>query len=502
VVVLPILTHSWDTSFSILTQLAFIVFHLTNAYFASRIVRSHNELKHDVFASTFVVMNLICVMIRTVGTYGIWQHKAPLTPSIYFFLAIITIGVMGMLWMLVPRIILLPSQAALEDINRQLAQQVQERDQALVQLQEEKQEKEKVQNDLLHAQKMEAVGRLTGGIAHDFNNLLMAIRGSLEMIKLNPQSERLPRWTGVGIEAVERAAHLTARLLTFSRSQRLQLVEVKILAVMENFKTLVTRTLGPEIKITINANDDVVTLTDPVQLEMALINLAINARDAMPQGGSLTITTYLEDDRINIDVTDTGTGIPEDVIPRVFEPFFTTKEIGKGTGLGLSMVHGLVNQSKGDVFIKKTSSKGTTITLSLPVVVALTPPCSRQDEQTPLLLCAPRQILLVDDDENVRSTIKEILEIFGHKVIAVEDGPHALVKLKEYKPDLLLVDFAMPLMNGSQVAQAAKTIHSDLNIAFITGYSESAALEGEIVLKKPFMMKDVDQLIRSIFNCG
>ena len=376
---------------------------------------------------------------------------------------------------------------------------------------------------LRQAQKMEAVGQLTGGIAHDFNNLLAGIGGSLELIERRLAEGRvagLERFIAGAQGSARRAAALTQRLLAFSRRQTLDPKPVDANRLIHGIEELIRRTIGPAITLeVVGAGGLWTTRVDPAQLESALLNLVINARDAMPDGGRITIETAnkLLDARagperdlapgqyISICVTDTGTGIPGDVLERIFDPFFTTKPIGKGTGLGLSMVHGFVRQSGGQVRVYSETgegegaARGTTMCLYLPRYLGAV-----DDETGGNAAMIPvegggRTVLVVDDEPMVRMLIVEVLEEAGYRAIEAGDGPGGL-RLIEQEPqvDLLITDVGLPGgMNGRQVADAARLTRPGLKVLFVTGYAENAAVgngmlePGMAILTKPFVMTEL-----------
>ncbi|WP_295639054.1 ATP-binding protein [Novosphingobium sp.] len=380
---------------------------------------------------------------------------------------------------------------------------------------------------LRQAQKMEAVGQLTGGIAHDFNNLLAGISGSLELIErrlIGGRSDGLERFI-VGAQAsAKRATALTQRLLAFSRRQTLDPKPVDANRLIHGIEDLMRRTIGPAITLeVVGAGGLWTTRVDPAQLESALINLAINARDAMPEGGRITIETANKwlDARaaperdlapgqyISICVTDTGTGIPKDVIDRIFDPFFTTKPIGKGTGLGLSMVHGFVRQSGGQVRVysetgegegpQVNSPRGTTMCLYLPRYVGAAVVEVSAPGPVVAVQGSGRTVLVIDDEPMVRMLIVEVLEEAGFRSLEAEDGPSGL-KLLDQEPgiDLLVTDVGLPGgMNGRQVADAARQSRPDLKVLFVTGYAENAAVgnglldPGMEIITKPFGMTEL-----------
>jgi PAS domain S-box-containing protein len=359
---------------------------------------------------------------------------------------------------------------------------------------------------LRQADKMQALGTLAGGVAHDFNNLLMAVLGSLDLASRRaPDDPRLTRLLQNATYAAERGASLTQRLLSFSRQRDLRLQAVDVNQVITGMSDLLTRTLGGVVRIERHLHDGLwMAMVDPDQLELAILNLCINARDAMAENGVLTLSTRneaVDEGRITelsggeyvvISVTDTGSGIPPEVLARVLEPFFTTKEVGKGTGLGLPMVYGLAQQSGGTVTIQSTVGTGTTVDLYLSRAAA-----EREDgphEEQAIAPDAPKvRILLVDDDAEVRTVTAAYLTEMGHRVVEAADGSSALDILKtDDQLDLLIADFAMPGMTGTDLADRARKIRSDLGILLVTGYADPKRLpEGYLMLHKPFSRPDL-----------
>lgn len=359
------------------------------------------------------------------------------------------------------------------------------------------------------SQKLEAVGQLTGGIAHDFNNLLQAVQGCLDLIEARPHDgERVRRLAEHGLAATERGTRLTTQLLAFSRAQKLEMRATDVRALIAGMADLLQRSIGPQITIRFNfADSDFTALCDPTQLEMALLNLAINARDVMPDGGELIIsasvrTIYSDIElapgpHLEIRVTDTGAGMSADVAARAFDPFFSTKGVGKGTGLGLSQVYGMARQAGGTARIVASGPRGTSIALLLKMAdpiadlapgIALVPQISSDASR--------RSILVIDDDADVRRFLQDSLETMGFQVTFAEDGEQGLAVLGELQPDLLLLDFAMPGMNGAEVAQRARAICPALPIVFATGFADTAAIEAVIgapanILKKPFRVAEL-----------
>ncbi|MEA2791050.1 MAG: hypothetical protein QOG73_3456, partial [Acetobacteraceae bacterium] len=376
-------------------------------------------------------------------------------------------------------------------------------------------ERERAEDALRQAQKMEAVGQLTGGLAHDFNNLLTGISGSLELLRNRVDQGRLQeatRYITLAQNAASRAAALTHRLLAFSRRQALDPVPTNANRLIGDMEDLINRTAGPAINCESVLSEDLwATQCDPNQLENALLNLAINARDAMPDGGKLTMATenVLVDDWlarqhdikpgafIVIRVTDTGIGMPPEVSARAFDPFFTTKPLGLGTGLGLSMIYGFVRQSGGQAVIESVPGKGTTVRLYLPRHTA----DELQDnvvfvDGTPYAGQAGGNVLLVDDDRAVRMLVSEVLEDDGYTILQADDGPSGLRILdSKVRIDLLITDVGLPGgLNGRQVADAARARRPGLKVLFITGYAGNAVVgggrlePGMQIMTKPFDM--------------
>ena len=395
--------------------------------------------------------------------------------------------------------------AALRALNETLEQRVAERTAELMQ----------TEAALRQSQKMEAVGQLTGGLAHDFNNLLAGISGALELMQSRIGQGRfddLERYMGVAQGAARRAAALTHRLLAFSRRQTLTPKPTDVNGLIGGMEELIRRTIGPEIALErVGAADLWPALIDPGQLENALLNLCINARDAMPNGGRITIETansrldraaaaahdIPEGEYLAVCVTDTGTGMPPEVVARVFEPFFTTKPMGQGTGLGLSMIHGFARQSGGQVRIRSEPGRGTAVCLYMPRHHGE----ADGDDGAPVPAEAARAeqgetVLIVDDEPSVRMLVTEVLEDLGYTAIEAADGVAGLAVLQsDMRIDLLVTDVGLPGgMNGRQMADAARVGRPDLKVLFITGYAETAILghghldPGMEVLTKPFPM--------------
>jgi signal transduction histidine kinase len=373
---------------------------------------------------------------------------------------------------------------------------------------------------LWHTQKLEAIGKLTGGIAHDFNNLLTIVTGNLELLETALAGERQisldrpRRLIHSALRAVEHGAHLTQQLLTFARQGMLHEQTVDLNAAIGGMTDFLRRTLGDVVSLEfVPAAGLWLSRIDPVQLEAAILNLAINARDAMPEGGNLRIkasNTVVDDDEagadlaagcyVRVDVADTGVGMEEDIAKRAFEPFFTTKGVGKGSGLGLSQVYGFVNQSGGAVRIHSTPGTGTIVELYLPRSIAtaawgpsVNPVGHPRGEET---------ILVVEDDEQVRDVAVEMIEELGYRVVTATDGPEALARLKTGEPiDMLFSDVLMPGgMSGVALATQARKLHRGLGVLLTSGYAadERADLRmsGFPLIEKPYRHDKLAQMLR------
>ncbi len=362
------------------------------------------------------------------------------------------------------------------------------------------------------AQKMEAIGQLTGGIAHDFNNLLGVISGNIELIeaKLADRPELRPR-LAVALKAVDRGASLTQQLLAFSRRQQIEVRSLDIREQIEGMTTLLHRTLGPAIEITTELPRDLwLGRSDSTQLQSALLNLAINARDAMPTGGTLTIaaaniaigggrkapSSTLAGDYVRITVSDTGTGMSEDVRARAFEPFFTTKEIGKGSGLGLSMIYGFMQQSGGHVEIESAPGKGTSVALYVRRETAETAAAVDGRPAAPIVATRAARILVVEDNEGLRDVAIATATSAGHVAIGAGNSAEALALLAKEPIDVLFTDIALPgNIDGFALARAALAQRPDLKVLFTSGYPLAERLGADKaehrILRKPYRVGDL-----------
>ncbi|HLO20445.1 MAG TPA: response regulator, partial [Sphingomicrobium sp.] len=377
-------------------------------------------------------------------------------------------------------------------------------------------ERERAEARLIQAQKMEAIGQLTGGIAHDFNNLLSVVVGSLDLVLRRCDDEAVLRLARNALKAAERGANLTGQLLAFSRRQRLSPAAIDINDVIAGMREMIARSIGPHMQIETDLDPEAWrVLADATQLEVMLLNLAINSRDAMPEGGKIIVRTRNvrtapaslaseldAGEYICVSVKDDGPGMPANVLAHAFEPFFTTKARGKGTGLGLAQLYGFAKQSKGAARIESEMGKGTTVSIYLPRTREdVAEDALARDEG---LLGGRARILLVDDDDEVRMVTSDMIGELGYTVVAVATGEAALAKLRGEKFDLLITDVVMPGMNGVELVRRVRNEDRRLPVLFSSGYADvemfGEELSDETVLKKPFRMSDVVDRIETALD--
>jgi PAS domain S-box-containing protein len=378
---------------------------------------------------------------------------------------------------------------------------------------------ELAQAALFQAQKLETIGQLTGGVAHDFNNVLTAIGGNLDLIRVGSADARLNRLAGSALASVERGAALTAQLLAYARKQRLVPKPVNLNIVIRGMVEMLERTLGGTFDLRVDLAPNLwAALVDPTQMELALLNLVINARDAMPAGGLIQIATrnarpstadrpadLAPGDYVLLAVSDTGTGMSPAVIARAFEPFFTTKAPGKGSGLGLSQLHGMAHQSGGTVTLRSRTGEGTEVAIYLPRTAEATiaPPIVQSVEESPPQPGAT--ILIVDDQDEVRTVLTAQLESLGHKVLAASEGRSALDLLArgDETIDLMIVDYAMPGISGFDLARAVEAERPGLGVIMVTGYADTeltGRLDGMALLRKPYRLAELARHVNAALN--
>ncbi|MES3000469.1 MAG: response regulator [Pseudomonadota bacterium] len=398
-------------------------------------------------------------------------------------------------------------QVEVQQLNSELERRIEGRTRELSEannrLMKEISERERAQAALTQSQKMEAIGRLTGGIAHDFNNLLHVVNMNLELISLYAKEEKVKPVVDRAKSASRRGAKLTNQLLSFARNQSLIPKLTHVNRLLMGMKDLVEISAGAAVAVEFELSGaDAAVVVDPSQLEMAVLNLAVNSRDAMGEGGILTIATGVKrnfdadgelprGDYVVVSVNDTGPGIPPQLLSKVFDPFFTTKPLGSGTGLGLSQVYGFARQSGGLAFIRSEIDKGTTVEMVFPVARDEVEDLSLPLAALPLPRGAKAQrILVVEDDADVRRVIVECLGLIGYSVAEAANGTEGLAAMEQSRPDVLIVDYAMPDMTGAEVISKARERGYDMPVILATGYADMAAVERlagkPAILRKPF----------------
>jgi signal transduction histidine kinase len=411
-------------------------------------------------------------------------------------------------------------RGAAEELERRVAERTADLELANSKLRDEIAGRERAQAALLQAQKIEALGQLVGGVAHDFNNLLMAVIGNLDLLSRRlGEDARLRGLLNGAIEGARRGATLTQRLLAFARKQELKAQATDVRSLVEDMMGLIESSVGPMVRVEFEAKGHVSAVNvDPNQLEMALLNLAVNARDAMTSGGGLNISLAVEDidderqlgvkpGRYGVlSVEDTGVGMDAETLAKAVEPFFSTKAVGKGTGLGLSMVFGLAQQSGGALRLESAPSQGTTVRLWLPIAQEAALVTSEATSDSVTHSSAPAKILFVDDDLLIASSTVALLEDLGHEVTEVHSAEAALRLLDEGLPaDLLITDHAMPGMTGAELAREVRQQRPELPILLATGFAELKGTEATDVsrLAKPYTQAQLaNEIARLLSNDG
>jgi signal transduction histidine kinase len=497
---------------------------IATAYFSipfalAIIVSKRRDFQFGWIGWSFAAFIMACGLTHIFSIITLWVPIYGLEGIVKAITAIGSIVTAVILWPMIPKIIAIPSSAQLRHAYKALEEEGKQRRGAETLLQRFR-ETEATETQIRQAQKMEAVGQLTGGIAHDFNNILTVITGTIEIlgeaVADRPQLAQIARLIE---EAASRGTALTQHLLAFARKQPLQPTSVDINMLIVDTVKLLQPTIGERVSIDFVPGEDVApALVDASQLATAMLNLALNARDAMPNGGQLRIETAnveLQDNRIPaydgpaagqyvmISISDTGHGIAAGELNKVFEPFYTTKEVGKGTGLGLSMVYGFVKQSRGHITIQSEEGRGTSILIYLPradaeatpVVKMSAPELAEQGHET---------ILIVEDDPLVRSYVLTQIRSLGYRTLSASNGLEALAVLRgSEKIDLLFTDVIMPgAINGRELSIEASGLRPGLKVLFTSGYTENAIDHdgrldhGVQLLKKPYRRSDLASMLR------
>ena len=462
----------------------------------------------------------VCGVTRLLSILTLWVPAYGIEGLAKGFLALISIGITAVLLMVLPRILVLPTRIQLQNAYAALEEEVRLRRSAEAMVQRFR-EIEATESQVRQAQKMEAIGQLTGGVAHDFNNILTVITGTIEILgEAVKDSPHLTRITDMMGAAAARGADLTRHLLAFSRLQPLQPRSVDVNAVVVDAARLLQPTLGEQIEIeSMLAHDSAPALIDPSQLSTAILNLALNARDAMPNGGKLTLETrnvVLDENYaamssevnpgnyVMIAVSDSGEGIPANLLEKVFEPFYTTKDVGKGSGLGLSMVYGFVKQSNGHIRIYSEEGHGTTVKLYLPQAAGVADALPAEAGIFEFV-GGDESILIVEDDALVREYVVTQISRLGYDTLAANNAAEALAIINgPERIDLLFTDVIMPGgMNGRQLAIESQTRRPGLKILYTSGYTENAIVHhgrldaGVLLLPKPYLSSDLARMIRT-----
>ena len=401
------------------------------------------------------------------------------------------------------------AQAQLRRANRELGKRAEALAQSNELLREQIEERAKAEDQLRQSQKMQALGQLTGGIAHDFNNLLTVIQGSADMLCQPKLTEtRRVRFAQAIVQAATNAAALTSQLLAFARRQPLKPEHLDVNVLIAEMRDMLDRTVGERVKIVTEFDPRTCRIeVDRGQLQSAILNVVSNARDAMPDGGTLTLRTRAEDGEdkramVALDVIDTGEGMDAATVDRVFEPFFTTKATGKGTGLGLSQVYGFASQSGGDVRLASQPGEGTTLTLVLPCVEAMEL-LEPRAEVPDIAGQPPASILVVEDNEEVGAFAETLLSELGHRVTRASSGEEALDLSREHRFDIVLSDVVMPGMGGLKLAEVLAVEQPGLPVVLATGYSQEIAETGSggrPVILKPYRLATLSQALSAAMN--
>ncbi|WP_404338259.1 response regulator [Sphingomonas sp. MMS12-HWE2-04] len=487
------------------------------------VVYRRNDL---YFGRTFLCLKLFLLACAVSAGLAIAAPWYPLTKAaavVDALAALCGIGAAVILWRLLPKALSIPSPERLQATNAELSALIAQRDAALAELRGQVAEREfadakreEAEAALVQSQKLEAVGQLTGGIAHDFNNLLQAVAGNLELIAHKPHDlDKVVGWSASALDAVQRGRAVTGQLLAFSRKQRLEVTSVRLTELVGGVKDLIEKAVAPLVQVRMEPIDAGWNVdADPLQLELAILSVAVNARDAMPNGGEVTLAAEKRTglvspdlpagDYIALTISDTGTGMSPEVAARAVEPFFTTKEAGKGAGMGLSMAFGIMRQSGGALMIASEEGAGTAVTLLLRVAKAEPRRAAvddgERDVRFDLRGCT---VLLVEDDLQVRATLAETLRNAGAELHEAASGPEAMDMICTAKPHLLIVDLAMPGMNGTELAERARAKDPRLPVLVVTGLADATtrerlhAIDVELLLK-PFdghdLLRRVDML--------
>jgi len=472
------------------------------------IIRKRRDIPFGWVIWCFALFITACGFTHLMGIWTLWNPDYGIEALVKVVTALASVGTAIALWGLIPMAVSLPSPAQLRAVNEELRQRIAERDAAILEFERERTQRLQSEEALAQSRKLDALGQLTGGIAHDFNNLLQAVQGSLELIRRRAgDADSVQQLAESGMQAAERGAKLTGQLLAFARSEQLKVEVFDVSDFTLGVRNLLSRAVGQLIDLRFDLDERPLAVTaDRTQLELAVLNLGINARDASPSGGRVIVTTRRREISagdpdlapgiyVELSVTDEGRGMTPQVKAKAFDPFFTTKDVGAGAGLGLSQVYGVARQAGGVARLESEQGRGATVSLFLPVTheTPIARPATEPAQATTDLTGA---VLVVDDDAQVRAFAGAALDSLGHSVVQVASGPEALAAIRRAAPDAVLMDYAMPGMNGAEAARLIEAEHPGLPIIFMTGYAETEDLgedlgQSSIVLRKPFRVSEL-----------
>jgi signal transduction histidine kinase len=477
------------------------------------IIKRRQDIPFGWMIWCFALFITACGLTHLMGIWTLWNPDYGVEALVKVVTAIASIATAVALWLLIPVAVSLPTPADLKAVNEELRKRIAERDLAIAELQHEKAQRQQSEEALVQSRKMDALGQLTGGIAHDFNNLLQAVQGSLELIgRRASDPAKVRQLAGGAMQAAERGAKLTAQLLAFARSKQLKMEVFVVARFLQEVRELLLGGAGEMVDLRFELESgEAAVMADRTQLELAVLNLIINARDAMDGGGRVVVRTRTlqiarpqpdldAGDYVEIAVTDEGPGMSEEVRARAFEPFFSTKGVGRGTGLGLSQVYAVARQAGGTARIESSPGRGATILLLLPMSVELAPAEAPARKRAPVSGHVG-EVLVVDDDADVRAFATAALAALGHTVREAEGGRQAMEAVRAARPDVVLLDYAMPGMTGAETAAALLAEHPGLPIVFMTGFADAAELEPVLgratVLRKPFRLDELGAALSS-----
>ena len=474
------------------------------------ILRRRRDIPYGWMIWSFALFITACGFTHFMGIWTLWRPDYGVEALVKVVTALASVVTALALWSLIPLAVSLPSPAQLQRVNQELERRIAERDRAIAALEREREERLKAEQTLVQSQKMEALGQLTGGIAHDFNNLLQGMVSAFDLIGRKAEDpEKVRQFSQGGQAAARRGADLTSKLLAFARTRQLKLEPFLLSDMAGELRDMMSRAVGPQMDLRFDVleGEEAAALGDRQQTELALLNLVINARDAMPEGGRVVVRVDRyqagegEPDLqpgayMRLSVIDEGLGMDPDVARRAFDPFFTTKPAGQGTGLGLSQVYGYARQTGGGARIETVPGKGTTVSIFLPKADEAPRAPARGQTAAATERALPRsRVLVVDDETAVRQGAVAWLEVMGLDPMEAADGRSALLVSDSQKPDLVLLDFVMPGMNGAEVAKRLRDRWPDVPVVFMTGYASADELDAlgsnAVVLRKPYGYDDL-----------